>query len=113
MEIFGFAWLNIFIAVIVVAYCPTLLSLKQLHEYNVIEENCLETSSKPSSNLDENSMKGHAKGINSNAMITMNNSHSLNSSTNNSTNSSLNNSINNQSAVELNMNRINCFKNYD
>ena len=112
MGLFGFVWLNIFIAILVVAYCPVLLSLKQLYEYNVIDDNCLEgASSKPSSSLDENSIMEDNLCVNS--TVINNHSHSLNSTTNNSTNSSFNNSIKNPSAVELNMNRINCLKNCD
>lgn len=59
MATFGFTFLNIFIAIIVVAYCPVLLSLKQISEYNVIGDTGPDSSSKPSSkpsSLDENSM---------------------------------------------------------
>lgn len=109
MEIFGFTWLNIFIAILVVSYCPTLLSLKQLHEYNVIDDNLEQVSSKPSSSLDESSIREDNLCVNTNLIHT---THSLNL-TNNSMNSSFNNSINNRSTVELNMNRINCLTTYE
>lgn len=98
MQLFGFVWLNILIAILVCSYCPMLLSLKQLHEYNVIDDNCLEASSKPSSSLESSIREEHL---------------CANSTANNSTNSSFNNSINQQTGVELSMNRMNCLKNYE
>lgn len=114
MQLFGFTWLNIFIALIVCSYCPVLLSLKQLHEYNVIDDACLEAqSSKPTSSL-ESSIREEPMCANS---TLINHTHSLNSTANNSTNSSFNNSINNSinqpTGVELSMNRMNCLKNYE
>lgn len=98
MQLFGFVWLNIFIALLVCSYCPMLLSLKQLHEYNVIDDACLEASSKPSSSLESSIREEHL---------------CANSTAANSTNSSFNNSINHQTGVELSMNRMNCLKNYE
>lgn len=129
MEIFGFTWLNILISIAVASYCPVLLELKKLHEYNVIGDNGgLDTMSSKASSLDENSLEDNQINISVNPGLINNfkpntNYRSKNdyrteeNSNSNSTNSnsSFNNSLatNNQSTVELNMNRINCLTNYE